>query len=466
MNIKELKIKGYRGFRTSQTLSLSQPNSQTGSGLTVMVGPNNSGKSTIIEALSAVSSAYRHTPSFSIGKRNVMAGDFIKIEVITNCYNPKTLTLESVMKGSSESIYHDPQSVKPFLKVFTLPSRRNFEPFFGKHEMDRENFLASSISLQPKRSGLYDLFNARLFNIQKNDKKFNETLRYILGNDFEWAIDTTDEGNHFIKIIKGDVSHSSDGAGEGIVSLFTIIDALHDSKPNDIIAIDEPELSLHPSLQKKLNKVLSDFAKDRQIIISTHSPYFINWSNLYNGGTLARVIDTTSNGTEIHNLNPSSVYGLKKLAGNLFNPHTLGTTAVEVFFLNDNIILTEGQEDVIYFQRISEIIEINHNSDFFGFGAGGAGNMKTILNLLRDLGFKKVSTILDNDKQKEKDDLKIEFPNYSFHCIPTHDIRDKEAVKAREKIIGLIDRKGENIKPEFEPSIKDIFQLIKTYNER
>lgn len=465
MNIKQLKIKGFRGFQTSQTLSFALPNGQIGSGLTVLVGPNNSGKSTIIEALSAVTSRHYQTPSFSVGKRNVLSGDFIDIEITTSASDNSLFSLVSSQKGSSETKFVDENNLKQALNVFSLPSRRNFEPFFLKNEMDRNTFLSNNTSLKAKRSGLYNNFNARLFHIQNDNTSFNSTLKEILGEDFEWAIDTTDEGNHFIKIIKGHVSHSSDGAGEGIVSLFTIIDALHDSKPNDVVAIDEPELSLHPSLQKRLNTVLSYFAKDRQIIISTHSPYFINWTNLYNGGSLARIIDNPINGTEIHNLKTNSIAELKKLSKNLFNPHILGINAVEVFFLLDNIILTEGQEDVIYFQRICEILKINPNSYFFGFGAGGAGNMKAILNLLRDLGFKKVSTILDNDKQQEKKDLQKEFPNYSFHCIPTHDIRDKEAVKAREKIIGLIDRKGENIKPEFESAIKDIFQLIKSYNE-
>lgn len=51
MLLKRLTISGYRGFATSQTLHLAQPNGRPGSGLTVIVGANNAGKSSVIEVL-------------------------------------------------------------------------------------------------------------------------------------------------------------------------------------------------------------------------------------------------------------------------------------------------------------------------------------------------------------------------------------------------------------------------------
>ena len=49
-----LQIEGLRGFVTKQSLRFSVPNNQYGSGLTVIVGANNSGKSSILEAIRAV----------------------------------------------------------------------------------------------------------------------------------------------------------------------------------------------------------------------------------------------------------------------------------------------------------------------------------------------------------------------------------------------------------------------------
>ena len=40
--------------------------------------------------------------------------------------------------------------------------------------------------------------------------------------------------------------------GDGLISLMTLVGTLVLSKPNSTILIDEPELSLHPDVLKKL----------------------------------------------------------------------------------------------------------------------------------------------------------------------------------------------------------------------
>src|SRR5699024_5028616 len=266
----------------------------------------------------------------------------------------------------------------------------------------------------------------------------------------------------FIKLIFGEATHNSDGAGEGLLSIFTIVDALYDSQPKETIIIDEPELSLHPALQKRLFKVLDEFSKDRQIVISTHSPYFINWQSLINGGSIARVINNGS-GTTIYNLNESVKSNLKGLINNLFNPHILGLDANEIFFLDEKIILVEGQEDVIYFNRIVDLLNLEIRGSFFGWGVGGAGNMEHILALLKDLGFEKVVIIFDADKSEVLVKLKTKYTNYSFHIIPTDDIRDKPEIKSRDAIEGLIDRGGRVVKEKYKEPIIKIFDAIDTY---
>ena len=42
------------------------------------------------------------------------------------------------------------------------------------------------------------------------------------------------------------------------------------------IVIDEPEIALHPDVQKRLMERLKFHSKTKQIIVSTHSPYFID----------------------------------------------------------------------------------------------------------------------------------------------------------------------------------------------
>ena len=94
----------------------------------------------------------------------------------------------------------------------------------------------------------------------------------------------------YLKLIINGCTHSSEGLGDGIWSVFTICDALYDSEQNSTIAIDEPELSLHPAYQKRILQLFKEYAKDRQIIINTHSPCFVDMNSLVNGAYLYRTI--------------------------------------------------------------------------------------------------------------------------------------------------------------------------------
>lgn len=431
MPLTQLKILGFRGFRNRATIDLAVPTGKSGSGLTILTGPNNGGKSSILECLRA--RLGNEAPSFSSGTRNK---DIEKVEVVYVVDGHEQI-LRSVSKGSSETIKHD------FTKdpeIFVVPSRKTFSPYFGKAAWSREQFIENA-SLPSQRSAVFSNFEYRLFNILKEPTKFNQLLSRTLGYTPEWTIDRSEQGNYFLKFFNSGHSHSSDGMGEGLISIFSILDSLYDSSPGSVVAIDEPELSLHPSLQKRIACLLEEFAKDRQIIVSTHSPYFVSLTALSNGGHLSRVI-TGSDGTTVHQLSDLSKHAISKLAGkNYYNPHVFGLDARELFFLEDHVILTEGQEDVMLYPLAAEQLEIPIVGSFFGWGAGGAGNIPHLCSILSDLGFKKVAGLLDGDKTSEAKQLAELFPTYFFRCIPAKDIRTKPAREAVDEVSGLLDAK-------------------------
>src|SRR5690606_30726868 len=64
------------------------------------------------------------------------------------------------------------------------------------------------------------------------------------------------------------------GSGvEMILTLLLLKGIAGESKGSVIYLIDEPELHLHPKAQDKLMELLLNESKDKQIILSTHSPY-------------------------------------------------------------------------------------------------------------------------------------------------------------------------------------------------
>lgn len=452
MSYSKIEIIGLRGYSDKQVLNLAIPNGNEGSGLTCIVGPNNSGKSTIYESFRAISQ--NNPPSFTEGRRNKVAGD--KAEIKLSKIDGTSIELITSVNGGSETSFHENGLNINNVNILTLPSRRTFSPFFGKSSLNREQYINGS-ELSPVRGSQFDRFAYRLFTIQENQEEFNAVLKKVLGNVPSWVIEQSDNGNYYLKFNYNGSFHNSDGTGEGLLSVFTIVDTLYDSNDNDFIVIDEPELSLHPSLQRKLMQLILEYSATRQIVISTHSPYLISWTSLTNGGKISRTVKEFT-GTKIYELQHATAAAILSLVNNLNNPHILGLDAREIFFLEDKIILVEGQEDVIFLNLVFNHTGNQLNGDFYGWGVGGADNTDKVVAILSDLGFKKVTVIFDNNKSQLIPNLQQKFQHYFFKNIPTDDVRNKPD----KNIEGLIDYGGKNIN---EKHIEAINQLCAEVNE-
>jgi predicted ATPase len=282
MALKKRENKGLRGFAELQELMFAVPNGTLGSGLTVLVGPNNGGKSTVVEALHALTTSHNEPRSFTEGRRNKRAGDRIWIRAEDT--NGEVGGLRTVTSGGSETEW----------SPFTLSKRSSFSRLvdvlirISQSPGLRESYV-SRYSTQARRGTSLDQFAYRLFQVQEDRATFDAVLGKVLRPVPNWTIDQSDPGQYYLKLETRGQYHSSEGMGEGLVSLLFIIDALYDSTPGDVIVIDEPELSLHPILQRRLSALLTEYAADRQIVIATHSPYFADFHAMLNGARLARL---------------------------------------------------------------------------------------------------------------------------------------------------------------------------------
>jgi hypothetical protein len=230
MMISSLSIKGLRGFATYETLTLAKPEAgRPASGLTILVGPNNGGKSTVVEAFRAITAG--GTPSFTEGKRNVAAGDCVELHVKLADGSHHSLT--TTTSGGSETRREPVPGVTP--SILVLPSRRYFNVYFGKGLYSRDQF--SRAEFPAVRSHPITEFAYRLFEMHGDDQKrakFNDVLARVVRPRPDWTIDQQDSGQYYLKVKSGDAFHNSDGMGEGIVSLFFIVNALYDSTPDDV----------------------------------------------------------------------------------------------------------------------------------------------------------------------------------------------------------------------------------------
>jgi predicted ATP-dependent endonuclease of OLD family len=458
MAYSKFQISGYKGFATSQTIEFAIPNGQPGSGLTILVGPNNSGKSSLLEALGSFS---RDEVSFSVDKRNVHTGRTVELRLTEQVQNNENhIVIKTINTGGSST-----EKIGIFKQgtILALPSRRFFNSTFSKNTFARMDYVKNIGGAQQVRTQATEVFAYRLFQINKPEVRpnFDKVLSKVLSPLPNWTIDQNQSGQYFLQFTSNGTDFSSEGVGEGILNLFYIVDALYDSSEDTMIAIDEPEVSLHPSLQKRLMNLLIEYSAKRQIVISTHSSYFLPLELIGDGLSITRVNNSTD-GTKFYTLSPDIKNTLSKLVNNIHVPHTLGLNAKELFFLEENIILVEGQEDVLIYPMIASQVNKFFNGNFFGWGVGGAAMMGNIAQLTKELGFLKVVGILDGDMKDVRDELEKKFPEYFFCILPAIDIRDKEAITAKPAKEGIATTKGK-LKSEY---VEQLMKLIDEINAK
>lgn len=153
-----------------------------------------------------------------------------------------------------------------------------------------------------------------------------------------------------------------------------------------MVAIDEPELSLYPAVQRNLARLISEYAAKNQIVIATHSPYFVDVEALGYGGRFVRVY-RDNQGTRFAQLSEETAVRLYKASLDMNNPHMMGLNAREVFFLDDEIVIVEGQDDVMFYGRALDPIRENLEGTLFGWGAGGAEKIELIAKVLDELHY-------------------------------------------------------------------------------
>ena len=456
--ISKVVIKGFRGFSNNQEAFFAIPDGETpGSGLTYIVGANNTGKTTIIESISMFNGY--ESPDISEGRRNNATGKRVHIEIWdqkTSLTEPTCLKIDTKPSGGCETVLKGNHE-----QYYIIPSRRTLSSSFGGGSQNKEQYIRNHQSLKQNRTPFMEGFESRLRDLDRSDNRiqFDKLLKEVLGDNIEWQLELRDGGDYYIKYQMNGNVHSAEGAGDGILSAFVICAGLHETNENETLIIDEPELSLHPSIQKRLRDILVEKSKQCQIIVSTHSPYILDWKSIICGAHVVRT--SIKNGSVVINqLDNECVKQFKGQLNNLRQPHTFSNEASEAFF-TDRLIVTEGQDDVILLSQAAKMLKINLGAEFFSWGAGGADNISKFLEMFQSLGYEKIFAIYDKDKKEKAEQTKANLEckgiNYKIEILATEDIRDKSESKS-----GLFNEHYE-LKPKCKKYVQELLEKIADY---
>jgi len=148
-----------------------------------------------------------------------------------------------------------------------------------------------------------------------------------------------------------------------------------------ILAIEEPELYIHPQLGKLFYDVLQEFSKKQQVIFSTHSPRFID---VYENENIAIISKNKTDGTKVLNCDTTAFDGLTDRK--IFQGLTQLNTDVNELFFARSVIVAEGPEDKIALtetsKKLNKIKIRTEELDITVVVANGKGNIPFFVRVL------------------------------------------------------------------------------------
>lgn len=449
--LKSLQIQNYKGFLDSQTIEFALPvENKTGSGITILCGKNNSGKSTVFDALTLLKENSQIFASDRINNKQV------EIKITDN--KAQTKTLRNLNNGAL--IDSEGQINFSYPDIIFVPANRQWQDKVQTPNMEESSFILSeNIS---RNNFVSPYFSSLLTNIARDEikkTKLNNLIQEVFPEFNDWTVDADQSGSFIKYTTKSGLEHHSGMLGMGIVSLMRVLTSLI-TESTKIIFVDEPELSLHPQAQKRLSQIFSRFSTQKQIILITHSPYFISWKDIQNKAKINKTSKPKDEKCLVHTLKNDDTNFLSTIGNiNKNKQFTLDTTGKEIFFTDKKIIFCEGQTDVAIFKKFvkDNFLETKIDFEFFGFGCGSGDNIPKFAKLAISLGLTPIA-LFDNpkpstNKNKTESDKNIEKAIQECKNIkcpvfthPGNDIADIS--------------KGLEIKTEYQEKVKEIFDKI------
>lgn len=149
-----------------------------------------------------------------------------------------------------------------------------------------------------------------------------------------------------------------------------------------VVAIEEPESHLHPESARQLYDTIMSLSQTHQIVLTTHSPLFVNRTNLKEN-----IIVNDGKATPVKKIKEiRDVLGIH-ISDNLTN--------------TEHALIVEGEDDKIALEKLlpsmsTKIKRAIQNGTFIIDYIGGAGNLPYKLSFYRNLQCK-YHVLLDND---------------------------------------------------------------------
>lgn len=431
MKIQSLNIQNFKSFQ-DVTIHFNAD-------LNILTGINNSGKTTILEALALWNECFNKlinqakrgtgnyaTGDFILGPSNNRYFDFNEINSVRCPYfedlfrdrNKKNkillgVILENSINDSLEIIFKISDSVGKYIIELQRSANFNytkFNKFFKNLPEAIDTYYASPVAFigqeekfvtDPQIKDAINLRNSstvirnRIYRLYQSLKfqDFQRDLSYILFNSITASnINISNKSdiqkdprviiNYTIgqRNIEKDIALLGSGTLQAIEILLNFYQQSDQKKDLNIILLDEPDSHIHRDIQKRLIEVLLRFSTNNQLFITTHNESLIRNTPL----NKLFHIESEARGDVFNmyqkDLSKISIPHFKGMYPSLLSPliKSIGNdTGLD--FINaiesDKIIFVEGDDDARVIHRLLQEYPANHSRKFMFWVLGGVSKV-------------------------------------------------------------------------------------------
>ena len=208
----------------------------------------------------------------------------------------------------------------------------------------------------------------------------------------------------FIQIIKDNYPVTIEQTASGLYEILFLLTVVI-GETEKILLLDEPELHLHPTMQKRILDLLSKSGTEEknQIILITHSPYLVSAAEKESTWRFTN----PPNGTRVHNID-KALSELESQEKKNVDVKLLSITDARSLLFSRGVILVEGPSDKIVIEQVDRFLSekekganIDEN-EWQILDVGGKKSLPSFILLCRMLDVPSTA-ILDYDALMHKD---------------------------------------------------------------
>lgn len=393
--------------------------------ITIFVGPNNSGKSKVLEEIEIFCvSGHKHHNNVILEKLNFTALSATEAKQALEQVRATPLPSEALIDGRvivGSRVGRMQVSSEDFLRHVQTPTSNlsAFCQWFLRHTLLKLDGRSRINLVNSQSAGDLQQPNHQSFPLLFRDGHKRQEVRRIVADAFGsyFVLDPTNLGQLRIRLSDRPPTYDLeecgihdeairfhaaaqpiDTASDGVKAFTGIITEVVAGDPR-VLLIDEPEAFLHPSLAFKLGYELSRAAlkSEKRVFVSTHSPTFV--MGCIQSGAPVTIIRLTFRG----DVSTARVLPSKEILKLMRNP-LLRSTGVLSGLFYEFVVVTESDADRAFYQEINERL-LRFKPDWgipncLFLNAQNKQTVQTIMRPLRSLGIP-TAAIVDIDVLKE-----------------------------------------------------------------